>query len=217
MSDGTLHTRLHIRRGTPQDADACQKLTREVWYNCSVRESETAVYSAPPPLTTTVVKGLKMATRKYTLEQQLIAFWQKVDRSGGDDACWEWLAGTRGGYGLMRWRGKTTSAHRVSWELAHGSIPDGLDVLHSCDNPRCVYPAHLFLGTHQDNMVDMLRKGRGNKPSGEKNGNSKLTDAQVAEIRRRYAAGGITQTQLGAEFDVAHTNIGYIVRGVTRK
>lgn len=105
-----------------------------------------------------------MAPPKYTPEQRIAAFWAKVDKSGGDDACWIWTAfRLRAGYGLFKWYGKDTGAHRVSWELAHGAIPDGLWVLHNCpggDNPACVNPAHLWLGTQQDNTDDMVKKGR---------------------------------------------------------
>lgn len=89
------------------------------------------------------------------------ALWGRVDRSGGADACWTWTAGVeQDGYGIL-WRGKTyLRAHRVSWELAHGPIPEGMNVLHRCDVPACVNPAHLFLGTQQDNVADRHAKGR---------------------------------------------------------
>lgn len=93
-------------------------------------------------------------------------FWSKVDRGGGPDACWLWTAHkTRGGYGQLRVDGHQATAHRVSWELAHGPIPPGHGyhgtcVLHRCDNPPCCNPSHLFLGTNADNMADMKAKGR---------------------------------------------------------
>jgi hypothetical protein len=88
----------------------------------------------------------------------IAAFWEKVDKSG---ICWEWIGAISGnGYGAVWWNGKMQSAHTVSFEIANGEIPDGLFVLHSCDNRRCVYLRHLFLGTHQQNMDDMVAKGR---------------------------------------------------------
>lgn len=148
---------------------------------------------------------------KYTPEQQIAAFWKKVDRSGGDDLCWLWTARlTHGGYGQIKWGGIYRKASRVSYELAHGKFPDELFVLHTCDNPQCVNPSHLFLGTQQDNMDDKVNKGR--QARGERHGQCKLTDAQVSEIRQRYAAGGTSHRKLGAEYGVDHTQIGNIVK-----
>lgn len=88
-------------------------------------------------------------------------FWVKVER-GGEDACWQWLARKHeGGYGDFRLGGGHVRAHRFSYELAHGAIPKGMFVLHRCDNPGCVNPSHLFLGTFEDNSSDMVSKGRG--------------------------------------------------------
>lgn len=86
-------------------------------------------------------------------------FWQKVKKS---DSCWEWQgANVPKGYGIIGKDGRNQYAHRVSWELHTGVIPKGLLVCHHCDNPKCVRPDHLFVGTHQDNLRDMSRKGRG--------------------------------------------------------
>lgn len=79
--------------------------------------------------------------------------------------CWLWTDAPNGsGYGRIFTGGRDVMAHRVSYEMHCGSIPDGLQVLHRCDTPACVNPAHLFLGTHDDNMADMKRKGRGRRP-----------------------------------------------------
>lgn len=127
-----------------------------------------------------------------------------------DTLCWIWIA-TRHpkGYGLFGFQpeGKSKStptlAHRASWELFVGPIPNGLKVLHNCDNPPCVNPDHLFLGTQQDNMNDMATKGRrssacfGAQLLGSANRNSKLSDEQVEEIRASTESHEEIARQLG--------------------
>jgi hypothetical protein len=112
-------------------------------------------------------------------------------------------------------------AHRISWEIHFGDIPDGLYVLHTCDNPPCANPVHLFLGTQRDNIDDMLRKGRSayGHPGrqGEKAWMAKLTDDQVREIRSLYEVGRISQLALARRYGITQTTIGSIVRRATWK
>lgn len=156
-------------------------------------------------------------SRTYTTEQAIAAFWNKVDKSGGDDACWNWIASRQErGYGQMRWQGKLQQASRISYELANGVFPAELEVLHSCDNPPCVNPKHLLLGTHRDNMVDRERKGRNVPARGENHGLHKLSDAQVVEIRQRFANGNVTILSLSLEFHVSKRQIQRIVNKESR-
>jgi hypothetical protein len=110
-------------------------------------------------------------------------FLEKVRKT---DACWEWTAcKDRHGYGLIGVGGhRVVYAHRVAYELFVGAIPRGKQVLHQCDNPLCVRPTHLFIGTNADNRADSVAKGR--QARGEQNGRAKLTRLQIQEIRRQY-------------------------------
>ena len=87
-------------------------------------------------------------------------FWAKVEKT---DSCWQWLGAKRDGYGMFWKEGKIVAAHRVSWELAYGTISRGIQVLHRCDNRLCVKPSHLFLGTQADNLRDAVSKGHLNR------------------------------------------------------
>lgn len=125
-------------------------------------------------------------------------FWQRVDKNG-PAGCWLWTGTLSGGYGVIAGKifgkrhvpvGENMLAHRAAWVMAHGDIPKSTDyhgrvVMHTCDNPRCVNPAHLVLGTQKQNVHDMIAKKRDVRVSliGTKSARAKLTDEQVAEIR----------------------------------
>jgi hypothetical protein len=114
--------------------------------------------------------------------------------------CWVWTANLNSkGYGTISVEGRSKLAHRVSYEIYVGKIPDGLDLLHRCDNGRCVNPDHLFPGTHKENMADMARKGRAFKhmQKGESNNGAKLTDSQVLAIYADTRASAVIADEYG--------------------
>ena len=144
-------------------------------------------------------------------------FWPKVS-VGDSDECWLWTGGTNpAGYGRINVNGSAQLAHRVSYKLNKGSIPDGLCVCHTCDNPLCVNPAHLWLGTRADNNRDMGKKGRARVPglSGSDHPNAKLSTEQVRWARDSHA-GGMKQAQIARALGVSKNHIGRIVHGLSR-
>jgi hypothetical protein len=136
-------------------------------------------------------------------------FWSHVEKTAD---CWLWN-GVRMHFGHGRmYCGKVEGhilAHRVSWRIHNGPIPDGLNVLHRCDNPPCVNPEHLFLGTHQDNIKDRDQKGRGARLGGERNGCSILKEADVRQIRSLWPSK--SQTELARMFGVHLSTVHLIV------
>ena len=142
----------------------------------------------------------------YSLNRSCVSieerFWKKVTKT---KSCWLRTGANVKGYSVISTRkGVKILGHRLSWELHNGPIPIDLDVLHNCpggDNPNCVNPDHLFLGTHQDNMADMIAKGK--HPQGENHVHAKLTDKIVRKARLRYQAGGISTYKLAAEYGVS--------------
>ncbi len=141
-------------------------------------------------------------------------FLGKVTRS---ETCWQWNGYTNeDGYGMFKLGKKCVRAHRVSWTLHFGEVPKDLHVLHRCDNRGCVNPAHLFLGTHQDNMRDRSRKGRGVSPPshpGESHPSAKLNEEKVRAIRDRYIPRKVTMDDLAKEYGVCRQSISNIVHG----
>jgi hypothetical protein len=174
-------------------------------------------------------------TKLITITPDVVArFWAKVNKT--EEGCWLWTAGHDGsGYGSLKISGKQIKAHRISYTLANGAIPDGLWVLHKCDTPRCVRPDHLFIGTSKDNVQDMIKKRRmwvwtnpeklktcrwpkeQPKLRGMRHPKVKLTFEQVCAIRERFAAGGITKSDLAREYGVRDGYVGCLIRGEYRK
>jgi hypothetical protein len=159
-------------------------------------------------------------------------FWSKVSRSDADN-CWPWTGCTdKDGYGQIGyWDGHSVvRAHRVAFSLANGEFPEKLCVCHRCDNPPCCNHAHLFLGTNQENTADRTLKGRSAAgarngtivhpelcPRGTHNGNSRLTDDKVREIRRRYSNGEGLRPLARAFGISSHNTIRLIVNRTTWK
>jgi hypothetical protein len=143
-----------------------------------------------------------------------IRFWQNVNVTL-DDGCWEWkLSLLQTGYGQVRRGGKNYSTHRYAYRLEHGDIPDGMCVLHKCDNRKCCRPDHLFIGTHQDNHDDMVAKGRKRwkAPVGSQNGNAKLKECDVLAIKGSLSVGA-KGTDLAERFGVSPSTISIIKKG----
>lgn len=140
-------------------------------------------------------------------------FWSKVEKT---DGCWIWLGyPNRQGYGTIQVDGVRVRAHRFSWSLLNGPIPDGLCVLHTCDNPSCVRPDHLFLGTNLDNIKDRMGKQRSTGSPGETHPLARLTNEQVYEIRRVYGSGHIGMRKLAQIYGVERQLIQRIVKRIS--
>jgi len=186
--------------------------------------------------------------RKQSRQSQCVPaearFWKHVSKT---ESCWNWTgARNKTGYGSFGIeKGNIVLAHRFSYELHFAPVPEGMLVCHQCDNPSCIRPDHLFLGTPRENSQDMVNKGRSVKGRpetyerldrirqsgddhfsrrcpekvlrGERNGASKLTDASVAEIRHRYEEGNISQSALASEFSVSQRTIWRVVINLSYK
>lgn len=147
--------------------------------------------------------------------QDIERLWSYIDRSGGPDACWPWTGSRdRRGYGKVFWDGHLATVTRVVWTVTHGAPPEH-HACHTCDNPPCCNPAHLFDGTRTENMQDAARKGR--TAQGERNGTALLTAEDVVEIRRIHVKRSATHgaRALGAQYGVSESTIRMIVNGKT--
>lgn len=150
---------------------------------------------------------------------QISQFWAKVEISS-PDSCWNWIGHiTHRGYGGFNIHPVGCfQAHRVAWTMANGQVPDGLSILHRCDNRKCCNPAHLFAGTNHDNTQDMMRKGRHacSVIMGEGHPNAKLNEFQVRAVREQFAKGGVTVTELARQWHMSRSQIARIVSGSGR-
>ena len=151
-------------------------------------------------------------------------FWKKVDKNGPIMAkmttpCWMWLGAKRysggkcAGYGKVLVNGKLKSSHRVSFELAFGPIPEGMDICHKCNNRPCVNPDHFYLGTNAQNTKDAWTDELISGLKGENNGRAILDWNKVMEIRHRAKAEKITYKQLATQYNIGIWQIARIVQG----
>ena len=156
-----------------------------------------------------------------------IRFWRKVQK-GTADQCWPWLGNkSPKGYGRFcpfpkrhvkgKKKSKSWLSHRLAWEYTNSSIPEGLECCHTCDNPGCCNPFHLYLGTHKKNMEDMVNRGRAFHPRGELHGESKLTERQVVEIRSIYRPGVVSQPRIAKLFGVSKRLIHNVIHRIAWK
>lgn len=143
-------------------------------------------------------------------------FWNKVDKT---DQCWIWTGRTYRKYGAYSHKGKKYRAHRAVWESIHGAIPVGMVICHKCDNPSCVNPDHLFIGTQADNVRDCKEKGRIRHGDylpppirGSANPNAKLKESDVIEIRKAHQ-NGATQLGIAKQYGVHPSIIWQIIHG----
>ncbi len=146
---------------------------------------------------------------KETVNQMIERFMSKV-MPEPNTGCWFWIGGTKTfGYGNFSIKDRTYSSHRVSFQFFKHNIPKGFMVLHSCDNPYCVNPDHLYLGTHRDNMNDKIKRGRSARQKGSDHGGSKLIECDIIEIRALLKS-GMKQKEIAQKFNVDPSTISYI-------
>jgi len=139
-------------------------------------------------------------------------FWMYADPGEGDE-CWEWDGARIGlGYGRLKIHGDVYLAHRLSYRIANGPIENQIN--HRCDNPPCVNPSHLYDGTRQENRSDASEAGSWDHLTGSNSNNSKLTERQVVEIRRR-CAGGESHTSVASDYPVCRSAVSMVARGET--
>lgn len=138
-------------------------------------------------------------------------FWVYVDKRG-EDECWNWVGHLISGYGRITDDAGDETAHRFSYRIHVGEIPDGLMVLHKCNNKRCVNPKHLYVGTHNDNMRDMAES---NVMKGEKNPKTLLTKTEVLEIRQMIKERLVTYANIAKKYGVKRQTIKDIASGRT--
>ncbi len=144
-------------------------------------------------------------------------FWSMVKVK--PNGCWEWQGSFRDKqrYGAFWVNGRDERSHRVSWTLTFGAIPTGMHVLHNCDNPPCVRPDHLFLGTQADNNRDMVAKGRNTWIHGDQSHCAKLNDGKVRRIKQLLLEGKFYHREIAEQFSVSRTTIEQIHSGIVWK
>lgn len=158
------------------------------------------------------LKHIQGHGNRLDVAYKFAAFWSNVAITANDNLCWEWLAGKdKDGYGTFRVGKSGERSHRIAWAYPNYIIPEGMLICHSCDNPSCVNPKHLFLGTNNDNMKDMAKKGRTKDQFGEKNTSHKLTTEQIKNLRLDFAS-GLTRKELANKYNIDRAHVSLIVR-----
>ena len=182
--------------------------TKVDWLRAEKGAYAAALRNGWMPICSAHMRPLKNAPLKDRFDEKCLPV--------SDSGCWIWTENTNYlGYGLMKVNGKNVAAHRLSYKLHIGDIPEGMHVLHKCDVRPCVNPSHLFLGTHADNMRDMAEKGRTRDHSGENNYRAKLTWDDVNKIRRLHKTQKINQSAIAREYGVNKTTISCICNNKT--
>jgi len=183
--------------------DGCEKMAR-AHRLCDMHETRVRRHGTP---TVTV-----NAPRDATLDERLRWTGWTVTEAG----CWEWKGSRRnGGYGEVATGNGAAVASRAAYEAWVAPVPEGKDICHTCDNPPCINPKHLFPGTRRENMQDATRKGR--LPNGEASHHAKLTAREIADIRKAYTNGDLTQREVAKMFGTSQANVSLIVRALTWK
>lgn len=186
---------------------------------CSAHWKINKKYGTPTPLCwcgepAQTFAGNKGASKFCPNHTLTVRYWEYVDIKR-EDECWEWKGSkTTAGYGLIYWENRLQYAHRLSLELDGRPVPPRWHACHTCDNPPCVNPKHLFVGTPHDNVKDKVSKGR--HTFGENHPNSKLTDTDVKEIRK-LASEGMWQSDIARLYGVNQSHISTIVAGLKRR
>lgn len=156
-----------------------------------------------------------------TLQQRIQDFMSHIKVHSEDDpnGCdlWQLSVLQSGGYPQFNINGKMWRGNRLMWIIKNGPIPDGVDVCHTCDNPRCVRIDHLFLGPALINMQDMIKKGRAKHPTGIENGVASFTEQEVSLMLALASTGLVNKNQLSKHFNTDRTKMGRIIRGLSYK